>query len=159
MTTTDTPRLRSSHLLTLSLQVDYAGLLNIGATPAGRRRIAPVSGGHFTGTRLRGVILPGAADWVMARADDNFNIDVRMTLRTDDDALIYLAYRGLFKASPEALARYRRREMLAPEEYNIRTVVRFESGAASYQWLNDVLAIGAGRQTETGAVYEIFEIL
>jgi hypothetical protein len=41
----------------------------------------------------------------------------------------------------------------------IRTVAKFESGAEKYQWLNDVLAIGAGRQTQGGAVYEIFEIL
>lgn len=151
--------LRSAHLLTLSLQVDYAGLLNIGKTPAGRRRIAPVAGGVFEGARLRGKILPGGADWVMVRPDENFTIDVRLTLRTSDDALVYLAYQGLFKASPENQARLRRGEMLRPEDYMIRTVAKFESGAEKYQWLNDVLAIGAGRQTQGGAVYEIFEIL
>ena len=153
------PTLRSAHLMTLSLQVDYAGLLNIGKTPAGRRRIAPVAGGVFEGARLRGEILPGGADWVMVRPDENFTIDVRLTLRTDDDALVYLAYQGLFKASPENQARLRRGEMLRPEDYMIRTVAKFESGAENYQWLNDVLAIGAGRQTQSGAVYEIFEIL
>jgi hypothetical protein len=153
------PVLRSAHLLTLSLQVDYAGLLNIGKTPAGRRRIAPVAGGVFEGGRLRGEILPGGADWVMVRPDDNFTIDVRLTLRTDDGALVYLAYQGLFKASPEDQARLRRGEMLRPEDYMIRTVAKFESGTERYQWLNDVLAIGVGRQTQGGAVYDIIEIL
>jgi hypothetical protein len=153
------PLLRSTHLLTLRLQVDYAGLLNIGKTPAGKRRIAPVAGGIFEGARLRGKILPGGADWVMVRPDDNFTIDVRLTLRTDDDALVYLSYQGLFKASAENQARLRRGEMLRPEDYVIRTVAKFESGDEKYFWLNDVLAIGAGRQTKDGAVYEIFEIL
>jgi len=159
MRMSEPPALQSTHLITLSLQVDYAGLLNIGKTPTGRRRIAPVAGGIFEGARLRGTILPGGADWVMVRPDDNFAIDVRLTLRTDDDALVYLAYQGLFTASPENQARLRRGELLNLEDYKIRTVVKFESGGEKYQWLNDVLAIGAGRQTRGGAVYEIFEIL
>jgi hypothetical protein len=93
------------------------------------------------------------------RPDDNFTIDVRLTLRTDDGALVYLAYQGLFKASPEDQARLRRGEMLRPEDYMIRTVAKFESGTERYQWLNDVLAIGVGRQTQGGAVYDIIEIL
>lgn len=56
------PGLKTAHLITLALRVDYAGILNIGETSKGRRRIAPVSGGIFTGARLRGVILPGGAD-------------------------------------------------------------------------------------------------
>jgi hypothetical protein len=145
--------------MTLSLQVDYTGLLNIGKTPYGRRRIAPVAGGTFEGARLRGEILPAGADWVMVRPDDNFTIDVRLTLRTEDGALVYLAYQGLFRASAENQARLRRGELLRPEDYTIRTVAKFESGGEHYHWLNDVLAIGAGRQTQGGAVYEIFEIL
>jgi len=49
--------------------------------------------------------------------------------------------------------------MLAPQDYKIRTVARFESGAESCRWLNDVLAVGVGPQTNQGAEYEIFEIL
>jgi hypothetical protein len=154
-----TPELQTAYLGTLSLVVDYAGLLNIGATPAGRRRIAPVASGVFTGTRLRGKILRGGADWVLVRPDENFTIDVRLTLRTDDEALVYLSYQGLFKASPENQARLRRGEMLGPEDYMLRTVARFESGAPRYLWLNDILAIGAGTQTKTGADYDIFEVL
>jgi hypothetical protein len=153
------PTLRAAHLTTLRLQVDYAGLLNIGKTPAGRRRIAPVAGGVFEGARLRGTVLPGGADWVLVRPDDNFTIDVRLTLRTEDSALVYLAYQGIFQSSSENQARLRRGEMLNPDEYKVRTVAKFESGAETYQWLNDILAIGAGRQTKDGAIYEIFEIL
>ena len=39
--------LKHQHLLTLTLTVDFAGMMMIGNTPAGLRRIAPVTGGHF----------------------------------------------------------------------------------------------------------------
>jgi hypothetical protein len=154
-----TPALRTAHLITLSFNVDYAGLLNIGATPHGRRRIAPVSGGVFTGTRLSGSLLPGGWDWVLVRPDGNFTIDVRLALKTGDGALIYLSYQGLFKASAEAHARLRNRETLRDDEYILRITAKFETGAPSYQWLNDTLAIGAGRQTAAGASYDIFEVI
>ena len=62
---------------------------------AGERRVVPVVGGSFSGSRLRGVVLPGDADWVVMRPDGVLVLDVRITLRTDDGALIAMTYRGL----------------------------------------------------------------
>ena len=56
------------------------------------------------------------------------------------------------------MARFNRGEQLQETEYSLRTITRFESGAPGYAWLNDVLAVGVGRQTVNGPVYEIFEI-
>ena len=47
------------HLMILSLNVDFAAVVAIGAIPAGHRGIAPVMDGRFDGERLRGVVLPG----------------------------------------------------------------------------------------------------
>jgi Protein of unknown function (DUF3237) len=60
--------LRYKSLMTLPLSVDFASMLTIGATPAGLRRIAPVTGGDFVGDGLNGTVLPGA-DWVINRPD------------------------------------------------------------------------------------------
>ena len=46
------PTLRSTHLFTLTLQVD-PNFTDIGETPYGRRRIATVTGGTFEGEELR----------------------------------------------------------------------------------------------------------
>lgn len=89
--------LKHRHLLTLSLTVDFAGMISIGQTPAGLRRIAPVTGGTFSGERLNGVALAGA-DWVINRPDGVMVIDARLPLRTDDGAMIYLTYQGRFLA-------------------------------------------------------------
>jgi hypothetical protein len=151
--------LKTAHLITLRLDVAFDAMLRIGTTVLGRRRIAPILGGEFSGARLRGVVLPGGADWVINRPDGAMAIDVRIALRTDDEALIYLTYQGLFKAGAEAMARFNRGERLAEDEYRLRTIARFETGAPPYDWLNDLLAIGVGTQTSQGPVYQIFEVL
>ncbi|MBL6754568.1 MAG: DUF3237 family protein, partial [Pseudomonadales bacterium] len=50
------------------------------------------SGGAFSGERLSGSVAPGGADWVVLRDDGTLLIDVRLTLLTDDGAVIYLSY-------------------------------------------------------------------
>ncbi len=93
------------------------------------------------------------------RADGPMVIDVRMALKTTDLALIYCTYQGVFRASQEVMARFNRGEILEPQEYQLRTVVRFETGAEPYRWLNDTLCIGVGQQTPEGPIYRVFEVL
>jgi hypothetical protein len=149
--------LKYQHLITLTLNVDFALMQTIGKTPAGLRRIAPVAGGAFSGKRLNGSVLPGA-DWVINRPDGVMVIDVRLTLQTDDGALIYLTYQGRFLAEPEAMARFAKGALLDHGEYSLAIRATFESGDDRYAWLNNVIAVGTGTQISSGPVYEIFEI-
>lgn len=151
------PVLDHSHLFTLVLDVDFAGMVTIGTVPAGRRRIAPVTGGTFAGARLRGTVRPGA-DWVINRADGVMVIDVRLLLETDDGAPIYLTYQGRFLAAPEAMDRFGRGAQLAPHEYSLAVSARMECGDARYAWLNDAICVGTGTQHLAGPVYEFFVI-
>ena len=146
------------HVTTLTLSVDFAAIVPIGATAAGHRGIAPVTGGRFEGERLRGAVLPGGKDWFVTRADGTLAIDVRLTLRTDDGASIYLAYRGSMRAVPEVMARFRKGEQLAKGEYALTIIATFECGDERYRWLNDLTAVGVGEQTPGGPIYHLFEI-
>ena len=146
------------HLVTMTLTVDFAGMISIGQTPAGLRRIAPVTGGHFAGERLNGTVLPGGNDWVVNREDGVMVIDVRLTLQTDDGAMVYLNYQGRFLAEAEAMARFRKGALLEPHEYSLAIVAKFECGDSRYSWLNNDIAVGTGEQTAAGPVYSIFEI-
>lgn len=146
------------HLTTLTLDVDFAGVTPIGATPNGHRAIAPIKGGRFEGERLNGDVLPGGQDWFVVRGDGTLAIDVRLMLRTDDGVSVYLSYSGEMLGAPEAMARFRKGEQLSADDYRLRMVARFESGDARYLWLNQVLAVGVGEQRTGGAVYRIFEI-
>jgi hypothetical protein len=150
--------LQHRHLITMTLTVDFAGMVSIGQTPAGLRRIAPITGGTFAGERLNGKVLPGGNDWVVNRDDGVMVIDVRLTLQTDDSAMIYLSYQGRLLAGAEAMARFRKGALLQPHEYSLAMVAKFECGDGRYAWLNNVIAIGTGEQMEGGPVYSIFEI-
>ena len=150
--------LKSRHLFQISIELHP--ILDLGMTPMGERRIVPVAGGHFSGERLRGEILPHTgSDLLLTRADGSFRQDVRMTLRTDDGALILMTYRGVRHSAPEVGNRIARGEAVSPAEYYLRTAPFFETGAISYAWLNRTLAIGVGERKPNGAIYDVFEIL
>ena len=150
--------LRFRHLFTISIELHP--ILDLGATPAGHRRIIPVSGGRFSGERLRGEILPHAgSDLLLTRADGAFQLDVRLALRTHDGALILMTYRGVRHSSAEVASRIARGESVSPEHYYLRTVPFFETAAPAYDWMNRIVTVGIGERVPNGAIYEVFEIL
>lgn len=151
-------QLRSRPLF--NIEIDLHPLQEVGVTPLGQRRVAPVSGGTFEGERLRGVVLPQAGlDWLLVRADGTIQLDVRMTLQTDDGALILMSYRGVRHGSAEVTAKLARGERVERDEYYLRTAPFFETAAARYGWLNNIVAIGIGERRPNGAAYEVFEVL
>ena len=145
------------HLTTLTLTVDFAAVVPIGAGPAGHRGIAPVTGGTFEGERLSGTVAPGH-DWFVTRADGVLVIDVRLTLTTHDGAMIYLTYQGRMTGKGDAMARFRKGEQLERYDYALTVVAKFECGDLRYAWLNDAIVVGVGEQTLTGPVYHMFEV-
>jgi len=115
----------------------------VGKTPHGRLSIFPVIGGSFEGDRLRGNVLAGGGDWVTARADGTLELDLRVTLETDDGAFIHMTFTGVRDD---------------PSHY-FRTLPRFETAAPRYAFLNRLLAIGIGEIRPDGPVHVIEEIV
>ena len=152
-------RLDARLLFTLELEIGYERVQVIGDLPAGRRMVAPVDGGTFEGERLRGTVVGGGADWVTFRSDGAMLIDVRLTLRTQDGAHILMFYQGLAHAPADIMARFNRREAVAPQLVYARTTPRFETSAPAYDWLNRVIAVSKGCHTAKGPMYKVFEIL
>jgi uncharacterized protein DUF3237 len=108
--------------VTMDAEVD-----DVGPTPLGFRRI--VTGGRFSGPKLRGTVQPGGGDWLVERRDGTRILDVRITLKTDDGHLIYAHYPGLFHAAPTVMDRLARGEMVDTSEYSFRTAPLFEAPA------------------------------
>lgn len=149
---------KSRHLFTITMKLPPT--LELGDTPAGKRRVFRVSGGQFIGDRLRGEVLPEAgSDLLLVRQDGSSQQDVRLILRTDDGALILMTYRGVRHASPEVSARIARGEPVGPSEYYLRTAPFFETSSTKYAWLNKIVSIGIGERQPNGVTYEVFEIL
>jgi hypothetical protein len=86
-------------------------------------------------------------------------LDCRLVFRTDDDVLIAVRYQGIRHGTPEVVDRINRGEHFEPSEIYHRVAIFFETGAASYLWLNHVLAVGFIRYGDGGPAYEVYEIL
>ena len=136
-----------------------ARMTPIGATPGCVRRVSAITGGFFEGERLSGDVLDGGNDWQTIRSDGAITLDVRIALKTRDDALITMAYRGLRHGPPEVLARLDRGEVVEPTEYYFRVFGTFETASPKYDWLNRLFAVGSGHRLPDGPIYSIFELL
>ena len=150
--------LRSRPLFTIRMSLHP--MQELGDTPLGRRRIVPVKSGTFEGARLRGAVLTDAGgDWLLQRADGSYQMDVRLTLHTDDGALVYMSYRGVRHASAQVSARLAQGERVDSSEYYLRTTPFFETSDARHAWLNNIVAVGVGERLPEGVVYDVFEVL
>jgi hypothetical protein len=145
----------------MRLELELGPSIDAGETPLGQRRIFPVVGGRFEGDRLAGAVLPETSgDWLLLRRDGAFQQDVRLLLRTVDDALIFMSYRGVRRpSSDEVSARLARGEPVGRDEYYLRIAPFFETSAPRYAWTNQVVAIGMGERMGANVAYDLFEIL
>ncbi|MDE1993400.1 MAG: DUF3237 domain-containing protein [Rhizobiaceae bacterium] len=130
-----------------------------GETPNGPRRVRVIYGGRFEGERLSGRVLDGGSDWQIVRPDGYTVLDVRLTIETDDGAMIYMTYGGLRHGPADVMARIEKGEVVDPASYYFRINPMFETASAKYDWLNGILGIGIGHRFEQGLVYNVFEVL
>ena len=131
----------------------------IGQTPQGNRQIFYVRSGTFEGPRLKGELLPGGGDWFLLRPDNVGELDVRATLKTDDGALIFATYRGIFSASGESWEKIYKGEPVDRDQYYFYTAPIFQTSAPDYLWLNRLLAIGIGSPVRGGVSYRFFALV
>ena len=150
------PGLQSDFLFTIRISV--VDLCDIGATPFGTRHIDMLGEGSFEGPKLRGVVI-GGMDQKIFRSDGAMNPNVRLVLRTDDEALIYMTYTGIRHGSKEVMERIASGEEVDPSEYYLRNTPYFETSAPQYVWINRIVSVGVGRRMPDHAAYDIFEIL
>jgi len=140
----DKPQLE--FLMEIALDVPGGKNTHTVGFPGGERLTVAVTGGTFQGPKLKGIALTPSGDWLVRRPDGSSVLDVRTTLQTDDEQLIYLSYRGI---------------MYTPKGGKLywRTIPMFETGAEKYAWLNHIVCVGTGVPTPGKAVYRIFQVL
>ncbi len=143
----------------MTVRIAAATAQKLGPVAHGTRSVVPVMGGDFEGARLRGKVLPGGGDWLLLRSDGVLELDLRITLETDEQALIYMTFQGLRHGPPDAIAALGRGEVVDPASYYFRTLPRFETSTEKYAFLNRIITIGFGEARPDGAVHRIEEIL
>jgi Protein of unknown function (DUF3237) len=113
--------------------------------PRGTRVVAALAEGSFDGPKLNGTVVPfSGGDWATMRGSGNGTVDVRLTLKTNDGAEILMTYTGILRRGPAGT--------------EIRTAPLFETGDERYAWLNQVQAVGIGKTTAGGAVYDVYAL-
>jgi hypothetical protein len=113
-----------------------------GVTRAGHRRIIPIVGGEITGG-LEATILPGGADWQLARSDGALEIDGRYSARTANDDLLYLQVSGVRSGPPDVLASLLGGEDVPSTAYYFRTVLKIETAAPAHAALEHSLFVAS----------------
>jgi hypothetical protein len=154
-----TMTVQSEPLFTVSFKT--AAVIDVGSVSSGHRMVAPIIGGSFEGPQLHGEVLPVGGDWLTARRDGSFVLDVRAILKTHRGEIISMTYGGRWVIPPDI-----RKEVLGPEtgpridpkRFYLRVNPLFETGSPDVAWLNDVVAIGLGRPIVGGIQHEVFVI-
>ena len=130
-----------------SMTLRLAKPLDVGAAPIGQRIVAEIARAEISG-RLSGALAgSSSADWLTRTADGLGLPDVRIAIRTDDNALILMRYFGRLRFVPNA------------ESISLVAPV-FETGDPRYAWINDVQAAGKGvfSADRTTLSYELYEL-
>jgi len=112
--------------------------------PQGTRTIVQVVGGHFEGPHLKASVQTPAGDWITNRADGSYRLDVRLTLKTDDGALILVTYNGIGQTTNAGAS--------------LRIAPLFETGDSRYAWLTRLQAVGVGERIGTAVKYDIYAL-
>ncbi|MEP6907821.1 MAG: DUF3237 domain-containing protein [Pseudoxanthomonas sp.] len=144
-----------------SIRITLQPALYMGQSPAGGERAAVyIAEGDFEGPDIRGTVVPGSGgDWAVVRPDGVLDFDARYLLMTDDGVPIYLQNRGYRWASPEAMAKMKRREPVDPSEYYMRVSPKFEVQTGRYDWLMRYVFFGVAEKVPQGNVINYFKVL
>src|SRR5215207_1698942 len=103
-----------------------------------------------------------AQDCASFHPDGAMMLDVRLTLRTHDAALVHMTYGGRWITPPELRAEMAdpaKRHQVDPARYYFRTNPLFETGASEYAWLNDIVCVGTGYLVEGAVAYKVDQVL
>jgi hypothetical protein len=127
-----------------SLQVQTGTRTVVENGPQGTRTIVQINSGRFEGPRLKATVQIPAGDWITNRADGSYKLDVRMTLRTDDGALILVTYNGIGQTTQAGAS--------------LRAAPLFETGDQRYAWLTKLQAVAVGERVGTDVKYDVYAL-
>ncbi|HEX5106845.1 MAG TPA: DUF3237 domain-containing protein [Vicinamibacterales bacterium] len=140
------------------LHAQVAAPLELGDVPRGRRRIVQITGGTFSGSGIKGRIVPGGADWQIVRSDGFTELDTRYTLETDKKELVYVQNVGMRHAPPDVMKTLLAGETVNPSLVYFRTTPIFETSARDLQWLTRSTFVGTGERYPNEVVIRFWRV-
>ena len=128
-----------------TITIQLGDQIPVGEGPKGSRVVIDVVSAEVVGKRIRASLATNdAADWLTLSEDGKLGaLDVRLTLKTEDGAFVYVEYQGRANMETGVIA----------------TAPTFQTSDENYRWLNWVQAVGAGQLGENGQlVYSLYEV-
>ena len=131
------------HFATMTVTLGESFVIKGG--PVGTRIVAEVDTVEMSGPKISAsVVGKSAADWLTVGPDGSYGtLDVRATLKTEDDEFIYMEYSGRIDLTTGKV-------VSAP---------LFQTGAEEYDWMNRMQAVGVGQNGPDSLVYELYEVV
>lgn len=131
------------HVTTMKIRL--GDRFKVGQGGLGTRMVAEIVGVEADGPRLTATMAGAAgADWLTLAPDRSYGIlDVRVTLQTPNDDLIYVEYSGRIDMTGE------RGAVAAPT---------MQTGSEEYEWVNRSQFVAVGEKLPDGLIYELFEV-
>jgi len=153
----DAPAPRLELIFTANVAVDPP--LDCGDIGKGTRRIVPITGGEFSGPKIRGKVLPGGADWQILRSDGVSELEARYTLEADDGALINVRNLALRHGPPDVMAALAAGRAVEPGSYYFRGATFFETGDARHDWITKCIVVCSGEREPAGVKLNFYRVL
>ena len=115
--------------------------------------IVGVTGGWADGPKIKAKVVGPGGDWFQVLPSGVAKLDVRLTLMTDDEQLIFVSYNGVVDREVRG----------TPDAPHITIAPTFRTSSQKYAWLNHLQAVGkmVQRSTEPGnrfIRYDIFAV-
>ena len=142
------------------LAVTIADPVEVGQTPAGLRRMIPITGGTVTGPRLNGQVLAGGADFqLILNGGTQAHLDARYVIELDDGSRVFVQNTALRVASLENSQRIMNGQPVDPGAVYFRCQPKLEATAPQWAWLSESQFIGTGRRAPDGVFLSFYRVL
>lgn len=95
------PALQAEEIMRLTVRVSLPYI--VGQVPEGTQQVIPIIGGNVTGTKIKGSVIPGGADWNTTRQDGIAHVFAKYLLETEDGEFIAIENEGLIDPTSESV--------------------------------------------------------
>lgn len=111
-------------------KVSIAETIVLGESKRGTRRVVPITGGTFEGSKIKGIVMPGGEDWQNVRPDGDTELYARYLLKTDDGVIIQVINQVLIHIEEG-------------QQPYVRSVIDLEApNDSKYDYLNHAIFLG-----------------
>jgi hypothetical protein len=127
---TSGPKAHAPHLVFVFEEfVTLGHSIHPGETPFGDRNIVPITGGVFSGPKIRGKVMPGGWDWQLVTKTGCHSLDANYMIQADDGTIINVINKGTLCTTPG-------------QQSQLFTTPKFEAPLGPHAWLNGGAYVG-----------------